>query len=134
VPRVGAARLLVITVVVAGHGRSPLKVLFASLVAAFDALLGAMSGNIGWCLLVIARCHLPASLCKAKHGCLKAGGALGGDAARLLKCAPEEVIMSALSWALRTAFGQRSHATLVSLVANLWFTVQSLPLPWWGLG
>jgi hypothetical protein len=34
------------------------------------------------------------------HGHLTAGGALGGYAARFLKCAPEEVIMSALPWAL----------------------------------
>jgi hypothetical protein len=43
------------------------------------------------------------ALGRAKHECLIAGGALGGEAARLLKHAPEDVAMSALSWALRAA-------------------------------
>jgi hypothetical protein len=73
-----------VAVIAVGHGRSPLKALFAPLVAAFDALLGVMSGNIERCPLVVARCHLPAFLCMAKHGRLVASGALGGDAMQLL--------------------------------------------------
>jgi hypothetical protein len=89
VPRTGAASLPVVAVVTDGHGHTPLKALFAPLVADFDALLGAVSRDIGRCLLVPARCHLLASLCMAKPGHHVASGALGGDAAQLLKRAPE---------------------------------------------
>jgi hypothetical protein len=114
VPHAEAAHLPVVAVIVASHRHSPLKALFAPLVATFDALLSAMSGDVERCLLVATRCHLPASQCRAKHGCLVAGGALGGDAARLLKCAPEEVVMSTLSWALCVVIGQCACATLAA--------------------
>jgi hypothetical protein len=107
VPCVKVARLPVMAIIAAGRGHSSLKALFAHLVAAFDALLGVVSGDVGWCLLVTARYHLPASQCKAKHGRLTIGGALGGDVTWLLKRSPEEVVMSFLPWALRMAFGQR---------------------------
>jgi hypothetical protein len=97
-PHADAARFLVMAVVAACRGRSTLKPLFAPLVATFYILLGAVSGDIGRHLLVIARCRLHASLCKEKHGCLIVGGALGGDATRLIKRGPEEVVMSALPW------------------------------------
>jgi hypothetical protein len=51
----------------------------APLVAAFNAHLGAVSGNIGWRLLVIAPVRLPAHLCWAEHDRLIAGGVLGGN-------------------------------------------------------
>jgi hypothetical protein len=111
-----------------GRGRSPLKALFTSLVATFDTLLGAMSGDARRCLLITTWCRLPASLCWAKHGHLAAGGALGGDAMRLLKHAIEEVVMSALSRALH------ARTTLVSLATNLRFATSSLPLPCRGIG
>jgi hypothetical protein len=120
--------------ITAGRGRSPLKALFASLVATFDTLLGAMSGDARRCLLITTWCRLPASLCWAKHGHLTAGGALGGDAMRLLKHAIEEVVMSALSRALRAVFGQHARTTLVSLATNLRFATSSLPLPCRGIG
>jgi hypothetical protein len=56
-------------VIMAGRGRSLLKAVFAPLVAAFDALLSTV-----------------------KNDRLVASGALGGDSARLLKHAPEEVV------------------------------------------
>jgi hypothetical protein len=46
-PHAGAARLPVVAIVVAGHGCSTLKGLFAPLVAAFDALVGAMKDDVG---------------------------------------------------------------------------------------
>jgi hypothetical protein len=92
----GAARLPVMAIVAAGHRHGPLKPLLAPLIAAFDGILGAVSGDIGQCLPVIARGGLPGSLCWAKHNHFIAGGVLGGDAARLVKCAPEEVAMSTL--------------------------------------
>jgi hypothetical protein len=46
-PHAGAARLPVVAIVVAGHGCSTLKALFAPLVAAFDALVGAMKDDVG---------------------------------------------------------------------------------------
>jgi hypothetical protein len=134
VPRTIAARLPVVAIVAPSRGRSPLKVLFAPLVATFDALPGAVNGDIRRRFLVTAQCHLPASLCRVKHDLLIAGSALCGDATQLLKHAPKEVIMSALLQALCAAFGLRACATLASLVANLRFTVPSLPLPWRGLG
>jgi hypothetical protein len=79
--------------------------MFAPLVAAFDALLGIVSGDIGRCLFVVVLCRLYASLCRMKHGCLVASGVLGGDAPRLLKRAPSEVVMSTLSQALRAMSG-----------------------------
>jgi hypothetical protein len=130
----GATHLPVMAIITTGHSRSPLKVLFAPLVAAFDAPLCAVSGDVGRCLLVATHCHLPASLCRVKHGSLIAGGALGGDAVWLHKHAPEEVAMSALLRALRTVFMQLARATLVSLAANMGFAAPSLPLPWRGLG
>jgi hypothetical protein len=102
---VRATRLSTVAVVMAGLGHSPLKAMFAPLVPAFDALLGTVSGDIGWRLLVTPWCLLPASLCRAKHGHLIAGGVLGSGVVQLLKRAPEEVIMFTLPWALRAAFG-----------------------------
>jgi hypothetical protein len=61
----GAAHLPVVVVVVVGRGHGPLKVLLARLVATFDALLGAVSGDVGRCLPVTTRGGLPASLCRA---------------------------------------------------------------------
>jgi hypothetical protein len=84
---------------------SPLKTLLAPLVAAFDALLGVVSDDVRLCLLVTARGHLPASLCRVKHYRIIAGGALGGDATWLHKLAHEEVTIFALPRALRVAFG-----------------------------
>jgi hypothetical protein len=112
VPHAGAAHL---TVVVISRVHGPLKALFVPPFATFDALLGAMGGDVGWRLPVTARGRLPASMGRAKHGCLIAGGALGGDAARLRKHVPEEVAMSVLSWSLRAALGQHARATLASL-------------------
>jgi hypothetical protein len=71
-----------------------LKALLAPLVAAFDALLRAMSGDVRWCLLVTAWGHLPACLCGVEHDCLIAGGVQVGDAMRLLELASEEVALS----------------------------------------
>jgi hypothetical protein len=93
-----------------------------------------VSGDVGWCLLVATQCRLPTSLCRVKHGRLIAGGALGGDAVQLLRHAPEEVIMSALPWALCELFRQHALATLASLTAILRFATPSQPLPRQGLG
>jgi hypothetical protein len=46
-PRVRASRLLAVAIVVAGHAHSPLKAMFAPLIATFDTLLGAVSGDVG---------------------------------------------------------------------------------------
>jgi hypothetical protein len=61
------------------------KALFAPLVAAFDALLGVVSGDVRRCLLIATWCCLPSSLCREKHGRLVAGGALGEVASWLIK-------------------------------------------------
>jgi hypothetical protein len=111
-----------VAIIAAGHGRSPLKVLLAPLVAAFNALLGTVSGDVGWCFFVVARRLLPASLCRAKHDRLVAGCALGGDAMRLLERARKEVAMSILSRALCMVFGQHTRTIPVSLAAIMWFT------------
>jgi hypothetical protein len=94
-----------VAVIATTHGRGPLKVLLAPVLATFDVFLGVVSGDVGRCLLVATRGCLPASLGRAKHDHLIAGGVLGGDAARLFKRSPEEVAMSALPWALHTALG-----------------------------
>jgi hypothetical protein len=96
---------LVVAIMTAGRGRGALKALLTPFVAAFDSLLGAVSGDIGRCLLVAARCDLLTSMCRVKNDHLIAGSALGGDVARLLKCALEKIIMFALPQALRAAFG-----------------------------
>jgi hypothetical protein len=90
---------LPITAVVVG-ARGPLKALLAPLATAFDALLGVVSGNIRWCLLVATRGCLPTSLCRAKHDHLVTYGMLGGDVVRLLECASGGVATSALPRAL----------------------------------
>jgi hypothetical protein len=133
-PHIGVARLPTVAIVTVSHGCSPLKALFAPLVAAFDALLSTVSSDVGRHLLITAWCHHPTSPCGVKHGHLVASGALGGDVVQLLKCAPEEFIMFVVSWALCVLFRQCARATLVCLAVNLWFTMPSLPLPWQGLG
>jgi hypothetical protein len=75
-----------------------MKVLLVPLFATFDALLGAMGGDVGQCLP-------NTSLGRAKHDYLIVGGALGGEAAWLLECVPEEDPTSALPWALYDALG-----------------------------
>jgi hypothetical protein len=64
-----------------------------------------MGGDVGWRLPIAAEGRLPISLGKAKHDHLVPCAALGGDAVWLLEHVPEEVTMSALSRALRTALG-----------------------------
>jgi hypothetical protein len=73
--------------------------------------------------------HLPASLCREKHDRLIVGGVLGSNAAWLLEHASEEVVMSALPWALRAAFEQCACAPLASLALNLGFVTLTLMLP-----
>jgi hypothetical protein len=99
----GATYLTVITI---GHG--PLKALLAPLSAASDALLGAVGGNVRWCLPVVAWGHHPTSLAGAKHDCLVTGSALVEDAAWLLERVPKEVATSTLLQALRMVLGQRA--------------------------
>jgi hypothetical protein len=133
-PHIGVARLPTVAIVMVSHGCSPLKALFAPLVAAFDALLSTVSSDVGRHLLITSWCHHPTSPCGVKHGRLVVGGALGGDVMRLLKHTTEEVFMSTMSRALRAVFGQHAHATLASLAVILRFATLSLPLPRWGLG
>jgi hypothetical protein len=71
-----------------------------------------VGGVIGWCLLIAARGHPPACLCRAVHYHLIVGGVLGGDATWLLKHALEEVVLSALPWTLPTLIGHRAWAIL----------------------
>jgi hypothetical protein len=101
----GATRLLVVAIIVDSRGRGPLKALLMPLAAAFDDLVGAVSGYIGKCPLVTARGRLPASLCRAKHDCLVAGGALGGDIVQLLELAPDGVSVSTVMRALCVVLG-----------------------------
>jgi hypothetical protein len=77
-PHAGFARVPVAGVIMTGHGYSPLKTLLAPLIAAF---LGVVSGDVGRCPLIAARCRLPASWWRAKHDYLIAGGALDGGTA-----------------------------------------------------
>jgi hypothetical protein len=51
----GAARFPTAVIATAGHGRGPQRALLAPLVCAFDAVLGAVSDDVGWCLLVAAQ-------------------------------------------------------------------------------
>jgi hypothetical protein len=97
------ARVTCLTVVDVSRSRDPLRVLLVPLFATFDALLGAVSGEVVQRFPVTMWGPLPASLGGAKHDHLVAGGAWGGDAVRLLKRVPEEVATSALPQALRGA-------------------------------
>jgi hypothetical protein len=103
VPHIRAACLAVITIG-RGRGHSPLKALLAPLFATFGAILGAVGGDVRRCLPVIAS--------RSPH--LIDGGALGGDAARLIERVPNEVAMSALPRALCTALRQHARTTLAS--------------------
>jgi hypothetical protein len=47
-----ASRLTVVAVIADGHGRGPLRALFVPLDAAFDTLLGVVSGDVRRCLLI----------------------------------------------------------------------------------
>jgi hypothetical protein len=64
-----------------------------------------------------------------KHDFLVSSGVLGGNAAWILKRAPEEVAMSTLLRALRVVLGQRGHITLARLAANLGFDAPTLLSP-----
>jgi hypothetical protein len=99
------AHFPVAAVITASRGHSPWSVLSTSLVVTFDALLGAMSSDIGRHLPIIARGRLPAHLYGVEHDCLVASDVLGDDAAWLLKCSSEEVALFALSRALLTVTG-----------------------------
>jgi hypothetical protein len=111
---------------VVGHGRDPLKALLAPLFVAFDVILGFMGDGGGRCLLVTTWGCLLASLSRAKHDHLIAGGVLSSDATWLLERVPEEVAMSALVWAPRMALGQHAHAILVSLAVSLGLDMPAL--------
>jgi hypothetical protein len=104
-PHVGATCLTVVAVVVVGHGHVPLRALLAPLLAALEALLGAVDGDVGQHILAIAWGRLPASLGMTKFSRLVAGGVLGGDTAQLLNGVPENVDVFALTWVSRAAFG-----------------------------
>jgi hypothetical protein len=71
--------------------------------ATFDALLVVVGGDVRRRLPVTTWGRLTTSLGWAKHACLVAGGALGGDATWLRERVPEEVAMFALSQDLRAA-------------------------------
>jgi hypothetical protein len=87
--------------------------------ATFNALLGAVGGDVRQHLPIASWGRLLASLGRAKHDRLLASGALDDDAVWLLERVPKEVAMSALPRALRTVLGQSTLATLVSLAARL---------------
>jgi hypothetical protein len=86
-----------LTVVAVDRGHGPLKALLVPLFSAFDALLGDVGGDVRRRLPITSRGRLPASLGGAKLDCVVAGG----DDTRHIERVPEEVAMSALSWALR---------------------------------
>jgi hypothetical protein len=60
VSHVGAACLPIVVVIMVGRG--PLKELLAPLFGTFDALLGAVGGDVERCLLVTAWGRIPTSL------------------------------------------------------------------------
>jgi hypothetical protein len=134
VPHTEAARFPIVVVAMTGRGRDPQGALLASFVAIFDVALGAANCVIGWGLLVAARGSLPSCLCGVVHDHLVVGGMLGGDSLWLPEHAPKEVALSASSWALLAASGQRNWAIEVGLAASLGLIMPFLPLPWWGLG
>jgi hypothetical protein len=70
--------------------------MLAPLFATFDALLGAIGGDVRRCLHVAAWGRLPASLGKAKRHHIVAGGALGGDVTWFLERVPKEVATSVI--------------------------------------
>jgi hypothetical protein len=89
------AHLTVITTIVVSHGHGPLRALLVPLLAALDALLSTVYGDLRRRLLIVVRGHLPGSLRMVKHNCLIASGVLGGDVSQLLKCVPKKVPMIA---------------------------------------
>jgi hypothetical protein len=120
--RAGAARLPVVAVIMVGRGCGLLRALLAPLFAVLDALLSMVDDDVGWCLLVATRGHLPASLGWVKHDHFVVGGVRGGDAAWLPDCVPERVTMLALEWAPCTMLRQCARAPLASLIAGLGVT------------
>jgi hypothetical protein len=97
VPRAGATCLPTAAIVVVGHGRNPLRTLFAPLLAALGALLGAVDGDVRRRLLATTWGHHPASWGKMKFNRLAASGVLGGDATYLLGGVPENIVVFALA-------------------------------------
>jgi hypothetical protein len=107
-----------------------LKVLLAPLLSALDPLPTTVDGDIGWRLLVAAWGRQPASLGRMKLDRLIASGVLGGDAARLLKCVPKEVVALARERAPCAALGLCTRAVLANLVAALCLGAPALPPQW----
>jgi hypothetical protein len=120
------AAIACLIIVVISHGRGPLKALFASPLLPLTPFLGVVGGNVEWSLQVTARGCLPASLGRVKNDHLVAGGAWGGDAARLLERVPEEVTMVAPLWALCAVLKRCACATIASLVVSLGLTALTL--------
>jgi hypothetical protein len=109
----------VMAIIMAGRGYSPLRVLLAPLVAAFNIHLGVVGNDVRWCLLVATRGRLPTRLCGVEYDCLVASRALGNDVTWLLERASKEAALFALPQALLVATGQRAWVALLSLATNL---------------
>jgi hypothetical protein len=138
-PRVGATCLPVVAIIVVGHGRGPLRMLVAPLLAALSAILGTVDGNIERCLLAATWGRLPASLGGMMCDHLTAGGVRVGDAVRLLGGVPKNVTPFVWAWVLSMAHRSCARARLASLSARLGFDVLALPpqrslgreISWW---
>jgi hypothetical protein len=125
-PHIGVARLLVVAIIVVGHGCGPLKALLAPLFAALDALPATMDGDIRRRFLAAAWGHLPTCPSLVKHDCLIAGAVFGGDVARCLECVPTKVAMLAREWAPCGALRLHARAPRVSLAAGMWLDAPAL--------
>jgi hypothetical protein len=91
------------------------------LVAAFDVVLGNVSGDIGRRLHITARARFPSRMCRAVHDRLIVGGVLASDAAWLFERASKRVSLFASPSALLTVTGQRAWVPRVRLKPNLGF-------------
>jgi hypothetical protein len=128
-PRVGAAHLPAIVVVVVGRGRGPMRMLLMPLLAALSAILGAMDDNIGRHLVAAACGRLLASLGGTKCDRLIVGGIRVGDATWLLGGVPKNVDAFVRAQLSHVVHRSCTRAFLVSLR----FDALALQ-PQWGLG
>jgi hypothetical protein len=132
-PDARADCLSIVAVIIVSRSHASLRTLLVPLLAALGALLGAVDGNVRWCLLSATWGLLPAAWDRVKFGRLIASGILGGNAVHLLGGVPKNVATFTLARVPCAAFGSHAHVPLASLSVSLGFDMMT-PLPLQGPG
>jgi hypothetical protein len=128
-PHARADCLSIVAIIIVSHSHASLRTLLVPLLAALGALLGAVDGNIRWCLLSATWGLLPAAWERAKFGHLIASGILDGNVVHLLSGVPKNVTTFTLARVPCAAFGSHACVPLASLSVSLGFDMMTLLPP-----